>query len=177
MSPVPNTAPPSLVLPTPAMEAAYHDFAGEWAAAGEEIVPYSARLLGRSYPDWLAADSAIHEVAPEGFVTAHTYFLLAGGGAILGAINLRHALTDYLMQFGGHIGYGVRPSQRRRGYASAMLAQVLPFARSLGMERVLVTCDAANTASARTIQSNGGALENEVIDPDGEAIQRYWITL
>lgn len=166
-----------LYTPTMDMESAYQSFAREWAAAGEEIVPYSARLLGRSYADWLAADKAIQTVAPKDFVTAHTYFFLAEDGPILGALNLRHSLSDYLRQFGGHIGYGVRPSRRREGHASAMLAQALPLAKALGLNRVLITCDADNIASALTIQGNGGVLENEVLNPGGTITQRYWIGL
>ena len=168
----------TLVLPALEMEEAYLDFVRDWEEAGEEIVPYSARLLGRDYSTWLADDRAIQNSAPEGFVTAHTLFYMAEGGAMLGAINIRHELSDYLSRFGGNIGYGVRPSARKKGYATDMLGQGLAFARQLGMDKALITCDKANLASARTIQAHGGVLESEVEnEEEGEITQRYWILL
>lgn len=165
-----------LLRPTAEMADAYLDFARDWDAHGEAIVPYSARLLGRDYPSWLADTFQIETRAPEGFVTADTYFYFDEEGRLVGALNLRHTLSDYLRQFGGHIGYGVRPTARRKGYAAAMLGEALPLARTRGLSRVLVTCDKQNTGSARTIQRNGGVLENEVVE-DEEIVQRYWIDL
>ncbi len=93
-------------------------------------------------------------------------------------LNLRHYLNDYLEQFGGHIGYSVRKSERQKGYATEMLSLALGEAKKLGLSRVLVTCDRENTGSAKTILNNGGVLENEVFDPnDGTVTQRYWIEL
>jgi predicted acetyltransferase len=94
----------------------------------------------------------------------------------LGAISLRLTLNDFLLRAGGHIGYGVRPSARRRGLATWALGAVLPEARALGLERVLVTCDDANVASARTIESNGGVLEDVRVTELGQT-RRYWIAL
>lgn len=95
---------------------------------------------------------------------------------IYGALHLRHTLNDDLLRTGGHIGYGIRPSERRKGYATKMLSLALPIAKSLGLNKVLVTCNMDNYASAKTIINNGGVLENEVQDGD-ETIQRYWISL
>lgn len=164
-----------LIRPAAVHEAAYLDFARDWAETGEEITPYSARLLGDSYTTWLSKTYAIETAAPEGFVTAHTFFLM-DEGAILGAINIRHALNDYLLNFGGHIGYGIRPGARRRGLAKAQLALALPIVKSLGIDRALITCDKDNIGSALTIEANGGVLENEVPE-DGKITKRYWIEL
>jgi len=95
---------------------------------------------------------------------------------LVGIINIRHALNDYLLNFGGHIGYSVRKDERRKGYAKEMLKMALQECRKLGMKKVLLTCDADNIASAKTIKHYGGILENEVPE-DGELIQRYWIEL
>jgi len=165
-----------LVLPTPEMKDAYLDFAREWAENNEEITPYSARLLGRSYEEWLADAKRRETRSINNFVTAHTYFWVDPQGMIVGALNLWHRLNDHLRRVGGHIGYGVRPSARRQGHAAAMLAAALPHARELGLTRVLVTCDQTNTGSARTILKNGGVLENEVADGD-KTMRRYWIKL
>lgn len=95
---------------------------------------------------------------------------------LIGMINIRHALNDYLFNFGGHIGYSVRKDERRKGYAKEILKIALKECRKLGMKKVLLTCDADNIASAKTIKYCGGILENEVSE-DGELIQRYWIEL
>ena len=165
-----------LVNPGEEMESAYRSFAADWAAAGEEITPYSARLLGRGYAEWLAETRKLEHAAPPQWVPAHTCFLTDENGRILGAVNIRHRLNEELLRFGGHIGYGIRPSERRRGYAEKMLALALPLAKGLGIGRALITCDKANIGSARTILRNGGMLENEVFE-NGRVTQRYWIEL
>ena len=95
---------------------------------------------------------------------------------LVGMIDIRHRLNDYLAQFGGHIGYSVRRSQRQKGCATRMLQLGLDYARSLNLERVLITCDKNNSASAATILSQNGILENEVVEDD-HLVQRYWIAL
>jgi predicted acetyltransferase len=105
-----------------------------------------------------------------------TYWWIVDGDTYLGAITLRHALNDLLLQAGGHIGYNVRPSSRRRGVATWALRSVLPAARSLGLHQVLVTCDDSNEPSARTIENAGGVLE-DVRDTELGPMRRYWITL
>ncbi|MEU6716583.1 GNAT family N-acetyltransferase [Nonomuraea sp. NPDC046802] len=82
----------------------------------------------------------------------------ADGERFLGRLAIRHQLTPALEELGGHIGYDVRPSARRRGHATAMLAAALPIARTLGISEALVMCDRTNTASRRVIESNGGRL-------------------
>jgi predicted acetyltransferase len=90
----------------------------------------------------------------------------------VGAISLRHTIDHpMLASVGGHVGYGVRPSARRRGFASDALRQVVALAAARGIPRLLVTCDLDNVASARTIEANGGELEGEL---GGK--RRYWIT-
>ena len=96
---------------------------------------------------------------------------------LLGAVNIRHYLNDYLLQFGGHIGDGIRPSERRKGYATEMIRLALIECKKLGINRVLMVCDKSNIGSAKSIINNGGILENEFVDEDGEINQRYWIAL
>jgi predicted acetyltransferase len=92
------------------------------------------------------------------------------GDEYLGRLSIRHQLTDHLREFGGHIGYVVRPSARRKGQATHMLAAALPLARDLGIDPALLTCDADNAGSRRVIESNGGVLE----DQRGDKL-RFWV--
>ena len=99
-------------------------------------------------------------------------------GKLVGVIQGRHSFNEYLRQFGGHFGYSVHPDHREKGYAKALLRQVLPKCRELGLDKVLVTCDADNEASRRTILANGGVYESTVHEPDEDIdLERYWITL
>jgi predicted acetyltransferase len=112
---------------------------------------------------------------PEPWVPG-TFLLAEVHGIVVGRTSIRHELNDYLLLFGGHIGYAVLPEHRRRGYASEILRQSLVVARSFDVARVLLTCDEDNEASARTILRNGGALENVIDNPDSaQRKQRYWI--
>ncbi len=92
------------------------------------------------------------------------------GNSFLGRVSIRHALTEQLRRRGGHIGYEVRPSARRQGHGTRMLAAALPVTRALGIDPALVTCDKENVASRRIIESAGGELAGEL---DGEL--RFWV--
>lgn len=109
-----------------------------------------------------------------------TTFLFAYVGMrIVGRVSIRHSLNAFLEKIGGHIGYVVVPEFRRRGYATEILRQALQIARTrLGLRRALVTCDDDNVGSSRTIEKNGGVLENVITGPNLEkAKRRYWIAL
>jgi predicted acetyltransferase len=103
---------------------------------------------------------------------------LCEGDVFIGEASIRHQLNAHLLQEGGHIGYGIRPSLRGQGYGKRILALALVECRRLGIERVLVTCLDRNIASARIIEANGGRLENVIVAPSGNGpLRRYWITL
>jgi predicted acetyltransferase len=133
---------------------------------------------GMSFSRYLEvlAEQERGENLPPNHVPA-TFLFAFAGTRIVGRVSIRHALTPFLERFGGHIGYVVVPEHRRQGYATAILRQSLQIARQkLGLRHVLVTCDADNVGSIKTIEKNGGVLESVVTVPDGDKPKRrYWI--
>jgi len=113
------------------------------------------------------------EELPGHFVPS-TYLVAVIGVRIVGRLSLRHRLNAFLAHAGGHVGYGVVPSARRRGYATEILRQSLPLARAVGIGQMLVTCDDDNVGSYKVIEANGGVLENRVRF-EGITKRRYWI--
>lgn len=114
----------------------------------------------------------------EGLVPDSTYFLYDEERNIfIGAVNIRHYLNEGLFKTGGHIGDGIRPSERRKGYGTLLVKLALEECKKLGIKKVLMTCNKDNKGSAKTIMNNGGVLENEIIDEKGILLQRYWISI
>jgi predicted acetyltransferase len=123
----------------------------------------------------ILADNKAGVNLPEGHVPS-TFLVADVAGQVVGRVSIRHDLNDYLRARGGHIGYGVLPAHRRRGYATEILRQALIVARSLGVDRLLVTCDDDNLASSRAIESCGGKLDSVLpAEPGIPALRRYWI--
>ena len=116
---------------------------------------------------------------PEGLVPATQYiFVREEDNKIVGMLQIRHFLNDYLEKYGGHIGYSVIPSERCKGYASLMLRIALPKCKELGIDKVLITCNDNNIGSRKTILANGGVYESTVYEPDEEVfLEKYWIDL
>lgn len=114
---------------------------------------------------------------PEGWVPDSTYWLVNHDRRIVGAVNIRHQLTERLLNSGGHIGYGIRPSDRRKGYATKLLALSLEKAKELGLNKVLVVCDKTNLGSLKVIVNNGGTPDSDFIEDNGNTIKRFWINL
>ena len=166
-----------LLPPDESWMAAVWDYKAEFEAAGDELAGTADLGAATDFSRWLAdlrADVSPNTVRP-GRVPADTFLAVRQfDRRLVGMINIRHTLNDYLFQFGGHIGYSVRPGERRKGYAKEMLRLALNKCKGLKLDRVLVTCNSENEASARTIQANGGVLENRV--PEGKGFtDRYWI--
>lgn len=113
----------------------------------------------------------------DGYVPSSTFFCIdEQRNIIVGAVNIRHYLNEHLLLYGGHIGDGIRPSERRKGYATQMIGLALEECKKIGIKKVLMVCDRDNIGSAKSIIKNGGILENELND-NGKIKQRYWIDL
>lgn len=119
------------------------------------------------------------ETCPAPLVSATQLMLVRkADDRVLGFLQVRHEFNEYLSQFGGHIGYSVRPSERRRGYAKEMLRMALPYCREIGLDQVLITCIDGNIGSEKTILANGGVYESTVHEPNDRVdLKRFWITL
>lgn len=148
----------------------------EWYASGEKIVPYAIRKNDyRDFQNYI--DNLEVKANNEGKVPDSTFFCLDEERDIfVGAVNIRHYLNESLLLNGGHIGDGVRPSERRKGIATKMIGLALEECQKLGLNKVLMVCDKENVGSAKSILNNGGILENEIL-VDGVVEQRYWITI
>lgn len=162
---------------------------------GEEIAAYRQAFLDagdsmdgcgslRRHADpkeWLAFNEVLSnpDTVPENWVPSTQYVCVrASDRRIVGMLQIRQRFNDYLENYGGHIGYSVRPDERRKGYAKWMLAEALPRCRALGLERVLVTCLTGNEGSRRTLLANGGRYECTVHEPgENVDLERYWIEL
>jgi len=168
-----------LLVPSEGLQEEWKDAVSEMTTPDGHITPYAVRRDAKTYEEFLNTTRGFASGIgiPEGKVPSELFFLCREGEKrILGAIDIRHELNDYLFRFGGHIGYGIRPSEQRKGYATIMLGMALDHCRRLGMERVLVTCDEDNVGSRRTIEKNGGILENIVLD-GSDRVMRFWIDL
>ncbi|WP_152396932.1 GNAT family N-acetyltransferase [Paenibacillus guangzhouensis] len=167
-----------LVKPTVTLEQAYVDFYQDWIASGEDIVPW---VVSKDPADFEAlvkfqTERERGENIPENWVPDSTYWLVSEQDKVIGAVNIRHELNDKLFQSGGHIGYGIRPSERQKGYATKLLALALHKTKELGISKALVVCDATNIGSERTIRNNGGVEDTDFIEEDGNVLKRFWIT-
>lgn len=166
-----------LVEPSYTYKEEYIEMIKEWRGAGEKIYPFVLRI---DYADFDALLFQIDNLKNginlrENSVSSSTFWLVDDiENIVIGAVNIRHYLNDILMREGGHIGYGIRPSMRRKGYASKLLNLSLMKAKNLNIQRVFLICDKDNIGSAKTIINNGGILDSEDI-VEGIEIQRYWV--
>ena len=166
-----------LVFPMEGHEESAWAYRQEHIDCGEQWINGSDGLIrAGNYQEWLDKVTEARTVSQQGRVNSSTYFVF-NGGTIVGTIQIRHDLNEKLKTEGGHIGYGVRPSCRRNGYGTKMLALALEKCREIGLEKVLLTCDSDNVGSAKVMVKNGGVFEREIIAENGDILHHYWITL
>lgn len=146
----------------------------EWTNANEKIIPWSIRKCDYHNIEKYIESLEVKE-PNEKYVPDSTFFCLdTERNIFVGAVNIRHYLNDKLIVADGHIGDGIRPSERNKGYGTKMISLALEECDKLGIKEILMCCDKENISSAKTIIKNGGVLENEVED-NGTIVQRYWI--
>lgn len=165
---------PRLVRPSTLYQRSWLEAAAEpgyqprWAD-GVDLAALADPQRFTRYVDDQLADADEETPRPRSFVPS-THLWYVDGEQFLGRLSIRHRLNAWLHDYGGHVGYDVRPSARRRGYATLMLRESLPWAARLGIDPALVTCDTTNDASRKVIEAAGGVFENEF---DGKL--RYWV--
>ena len=170
-----------LVLPNNDFEIAAMDYKKEHLDNLENELHGSA-LFDKIYvfDDWLALlknNSDEKTVNPD-WVVSTTYFAIRKyDSKIIGMIDIRHTLNELLENYGGHIGYGVRPSERNKGYATQMLKLALEYCVQINLKTVMLACYKGNVASRKTIEKCGGILGKEFLYTDGKIVQVFWITL
>lgn len=165
-----------LILPTEAHRADVLSFYKAIEQSGGTCIGFANH---DNYDLWLTGMCNRHtgHDLPEGYVREN-FYLAYENGEMVGVFSLKFELTDYLLHFGGHVGYAVRPDKRERGIATRMLAQGMKVAADAGFDRLLCVCDEDNVASEKVILKNGGQLENTLYDPEEQVtVKRYWITL
>lgn len=148
----------------------------KWQAFGGRMNPGLLRRFNGNYSEWLQYIEDCSKGVNIGEEVPQTLFFLKNlNGMILGAVSLRHYLNHTNIVDGGHIGYGICPEYREKGYGNLILRLALKKLLTMGITNVLVTCDSDNIVSQKVIVHNGGILENQTYDEDGVAINRYWI--
>ena len=171
----------TLQLPTLEHKAAAEDFKQEFMVAQELVINGSALLDQMEYEPWLVhtTNNRKPSIVRSDWVPATTFFVLRNhDGKIIGMLDVRHNLNhEFLARYGGHIGYSVRPSERKKGYATDMLKMGLEYAKSLHIDRAMLGCYADNLASAKTIKKCGGILSETKPYLDGKSMNVYWINL
>ncbi|WP_047981492.1 GNAT family N-acetyltransferase [Ornithinibacillus contaminans] len=164
-----------LVRPSEEWEREHKAYVEEWGP--DRMVPSSFSLAGFDSYDAYLVELGKRESGTGQWLPCTNYFLVNDRKRIVAMVDIRHELNDHLYRVGGHIGYGVRPSERKKGYATLILAMALEKCKELGIEKVLVTCDEDNIGSAKVILANGGIEDKPELNTDEKVTRRFWIAL
>lgn len=167
-----------LQSPTLELKDSYLSHVAEFRERGEWLIPFVLRFPTDDFPAFLERLRlcALGSEVAQGYAPHETFWLVEDGVRVIGVSNLRLELNDNLRKDGGHIGYGIRPSARRRGHATFILKETLLKAKARGITRALVTAEKGNTGSIKTILKNGGIWDSEELLPGyNDVMQRFWI--
>jgi len=154
-------------------ELIFLEYVDEWIKNCETMIPWSCDIENNTFTEWKnkIIQFKEKETCPNGFVTADTYFFIEEDKKIIGAVNLKYELNEYLHKYGGNIGYGIRKSERGNGYAKILLDFGIKKMFERGYNEIQISCKESNTPSKRTIISCGGKLvRKEKINNDNKEI-------
>lgn len=169
----------ALVAPSTKLQESFLEMIREWEQTGEKLEPFVLRMDVSDFSAYLYTLQQMKtaSVGNRKTVNVSTYWIVSGahGRKVIGAVTIRHNLNEHLRMIGGHIGVGIRPSERGKGYGTRALALALRKAEHLGLHKVLLTCDQDHIAARKMIEGVGGIWENEVFF-NGKMVQRYWVT-
>lgn len=169
-----------LIRPTKELEKDFRATISEFRARGENNIEALFTRCGEDFDAYLRQTIQAEGGygLPEGFVPYTSYWTVLDNTKIIGFCNFRHYLTSFLKIEGGHIGYSIRPSERKKGYGKRQLALMLEECRWMAISRVMLTCDFDNIGSSKIIEANGGILTGDSISPRShKKVLQYWINL
>ena len=167
-----------MFLTHPDFKEKYIDFYQEWKESGEEMIPFVIKKEPDNFQAMLnyLSDCEKGLEPPESWIPESSTYWLVDSHELIGVVNIRHRLTEPLVNAGGHIGSSIRPSKRKQGYATQILSLALEKARELELEKVLLVCNSTNTASKKVIVNNGGVSDWDYVD-ERNVLKRFWIKL
>ena len=168
----------TLVIPALSHKQDAMDFRQEWLdkEPGESIHGSGGLHRYENYEEWLEMITNAQKTASFDWVLLTQYFGIYNG-KIIGTIQIRHYLNDFLLRSGGHIGYSIRPTERRKGYGAQTLNLALDYCKRLGLKKIMLGCYKDNIASVKTIEKCGGVCEKEITYIDGKPVLIYWIQI
>lgn len=170
-----------LIVPTIEYEKEIRAFRQEFVTNGGDMDGCLSLRRMENISDWIkqVEDCSKKDTCPPRWVPQTQFiYVRETDNKIVGVLQIRHYFNEYLEKYAGHIGYSVCHSERRKGYATQMLHDALPYCKELGIEKVLICCLVDNEGSRKTILHNGGVYESTVHEPkDNVYLERYWIAL
>jgi len=141
----------------------------------KRAVVWHPEILRARFDEYLRVIEQMETDPLAGYVPATHYWLVCANDSFIGDVDIRHHLNESLNRFGGHIGYNIRPSFRRRGYGTLICRLGIEEARKRGIDDILITCDDDNIGSAKIIEANGGVLQDRIDNGRGVLTRRYWV--
>jgi len=168
----------SLIKPTVDLKDEYLDMIQDYTSNNQKPRPWTLNLDANDFSAMIQKlDDFSNGIGLRENQVEHSTYWLVHNNKVIGAVNIRHRLNDYLLKIDGHIGGAIRPSYRGKGYGSVMLALALEVAKNMGIKKVLITCNKDNIVSEKTIIINGGIFESEEIEDNGNIVRRFWINI